>query len=300
MGFKGRREKRFKAAGEFAERMRQVQEEVKAVLGKTQEEMRKYADRKRREGAEFKISDLVLLSTKELKWHMKGRRSEKLTEQFVGPYKVKNIILANVVELQLPPSVHIHPVVNVSKLQMYKSQVEEQKATKPALVIVQGEEEFEVEKILNKRKIQGRDKFLVHWKGYMAEADTWEDRGNLRNARKLVEEFERKHGEEDEEIRQQEQIEEEKEFNRGLPGKYMAKLIHRWGNRKYERERRWDKNWSRWKYSSGRGILRGGLCHDSDSNPKLSPAFIGLLNNLRDYNIPKSIYSPGQVTLLYK
>jgi len=40
----------------------------------------------------------------------------------------------------------------------------------------------------------------------------------------------------------------------------MAKLIHGWGNRKYkrERERRWDKNWSRWKNSLGQGILRGG------------------------------------------
>jgi len=55
---------------------------------------------------------------------------------------------------------------------MYKSQIEGQKATKPAPVIVEGEEEFEVEKILNKRKIRGRDKFLVCWKGYMAEADT--------------------------------------------------------------------------------------------------------------------------------
>jgi len=42
--------------------------------------MRKYVDRKRREGIEFKVGDLVLLSTKELKWHMKGRRSEKLME----------------------------------------------------------------------------------------------------------------------------------------------------------------------------------------------------------------------------
>ena len=116
MGFKGKRRKRFEAAEEFAERMKQVQEEVKAVLGKAQEEMRKYADRKRREGAEFKIGDLVLLSTKELKWHMKGRKLEKLTERFVGPYKVKTIISANTVELQLLPTVHIHPVVNVSKL----------------------------------------------------------------------------------------------------------------------------------------------------------------------------------------
>ena len=161
MGFEGRRGKRFEAAEEFAERMKQVQEEVKAALGKVQEEMRKYTDRKRREGVEFKVGDLVLLSTKELKWHMKGRRSEKLTEQFIGPYKVKTIISANAVELQLLPTVHIYPVVNVSKLQLYKSQVEGQKVTKPAPVIVEGEEEYEVEKILNKRKIRGKDKFLV-------------------------------------------------------------------------------------------------------------------------------------------
>jgi len=120
---------------------------------------------------EFKVGDLVLLSTKELKWHMKGRRLEKLTEQFVGSYKVKNIISANTVELQLPSTVHIHPVVNISKLQLYNLQVEGQKATKPAPVIIEGEEEYEVEKILNKRKIQEKDKFLVCWKGYMAEAD---------------------------------------------------------------------------------------------------------------------------------
>ena len=201
MGFEGKRGKRFEAAEEFAERMKQVQEEVKAALGKAQEEMRKYADRRRREGVEFKVSDLVLLSTKELKWHMKGRRSEKLTERFVGPYKVKSIILVNAVELQLPPTVHIHPVVNVSKLQLYKLQVEGQRVTKPALVMVEGEEEYEVEKILNRRRIRGKDKFLVCWKGYTAEADTWKDRGNLKNAGKLVEEFEREYGKKDEEVR---------------------------------------------------------------------------------------------------
>jgi len=161
MGFEGRRGKRFKVAEEFAERMKQVQEEVKAALGKAQKEMRKYVDRKRREGVEFKVGNLVLLSTKELKWHMKSRRLEKLMERFVGPYKVKNVISVNTVELQLPSTVHIHPVVNVSKLQLYKPQVEGQKATKPAPVIVEGEEEYEVERILNRRKIQRKDKFLV-------------------------------------------------------------------------------------------------------------------------------------------
>ena len=142
MEFEGKRGKRFKAVEEFAERMKQVQEEVKVTLGKAQEEMRKYTDRKRREGVEFKVGDLVLLSTKELKWHMKGRRLEKLMERFIGPYKVKSIIPANTVELQLPSTIHIHPVVNVSKLQMYKLQVEGQRATKLAPVVVEGKKEY--------------------------------------------------------------------------------------------------------------------------------------------------------------
>jgi len=213
MGFEDRRKGKYEAAGKFVEKMRKIQEEAKAALGKAQEEMKKFADRKRGEGEEYKVGDLVLLSTKDLKWQMKGRRSEKLTERFVGPYKIKGIISSNAVELELPKSIRIHPVVNVSRVRLYKPQVEGQKKIPPKLVIIEREEEFEVEKILNKRIVRGKEKFLVRWKGYMAEEDTWESRENLGNAKELVEEFEREYGEEIEELRRQELEEEEKEFS---------------------------------------------------------------------------------------
>jgi len=82
---------------------------------------------------------------------MKGRRLEKLIECFVGPYKIKGIIFSNAIELELPKSIRIHPIVNVSRVQLYRPQVERQKKTPPKPVIIKGEEEFEVEKILNKR-----------------------------------------------------------------------------------------------------------------------------------------------------
>ena len=56
----------------------------------------------------------VLLSTQDLKYQMQERRTEKLTEQFVGPYKVKKIISTNAIELDLPSTVKTCPVVNVS------------------------------------------------------------------------------------------------------------------------------------------------------------------------------------------
>jgi len=71
----------------------------------------------------------VLLSTKDLKWQIKGRRSEKLTECFIGPYRVKGIISSNAIELELPRTIKIHPVVNVSRVRLYKPQVEGQKKT---------------------------------------------------------------------------------------------------------------------------------------------------------------------------
>ena len=77
---------------------------------------------------------------------MKRRRSKKLTEHFVGSYKVKRIISSNAIELELPKSIKIHPVVNISRVQLYKPQVEGQKKILPKQVIIKGEEEFEVEK----------------------------------------------------------------------------------------------------------------------------------------------------------
>ena len=85
---------------------------------------------------------------------------------------------------------------------MYKPQIEGQKKIPLKLVIIEGEEEFKVKKILNKRVVREKKKFLVRWKGYMAEEDTWESKENLENAKELVNKFEREYGKEVEKLRQ--------------------------------------------------------------------------------------------------
>jgi len=90
---------------------------------------------------------------------------------------------------------------------------------------------------MNKRWVQERDKYLVQWKGCMAEEDTWESKKNLKNTNELVEEFEKEYGRaEEEEARQQETEENKRMFNRGLLGKYMAKLLYGWEERRYKKE----------------------------------------------------------------
>jgi len=69
------------------------------------------------------------------------------------------------------------------------------------------------------------------------EEDAWKSQENLKNISELVEEFEREYGRtEEEEARRQETEENRKTFNKELPGKYTAKLLYRWGERKYEQE----------------------------------------------------------------
>jgi len=58
-----------------------------------------------------------------------------------------------------------------------------------------------VEKILNKRKAQGKNKFLVQWKGFTIERDTWESRENLQNAGDLLRKFEEEYRRDHREVR---------------------------------------------------------------------------------------------------
>ena len=97
--------------------------------------------------------------------------------------------------------------------------------------------------------MRGVEKYLIRWKGFMAEGDTWERRENLKNAEELIEEFER----EGIEVRQQEKIEkrkEEDEYRRmELLGKYTARVLYGWDDKKFEEEylKKLEKNWKRQK-----------------------------------------------------
>jgi len=141
MGFEMGRKGKYKGVEKFVTKMKEIQKEAKAALGKAQEEIKKYTDRKRGEVNKYKVGDLVMLSTKDLKYQMASRRTEKLMERFIGPYRIKKIVLSNTVELELPSTVKIHSVVNVSRIQRYVGQVEGQRKEQPAPVVIEGEEE---------------------------------------------------------------------------------------------------------------------------------------------------------------
>ena len=57
----------------------------------------------------------------------------------------------------------------------------------------------------------------------------------MKNAKELVEEFEREYREEAEEIRRQEKKDNEKVFSRELLGRFIAKVLWGWSNKEYKR-----------------------------------------------------------------
>jgi len=70
--------------------------------------------------------------------------------------------------------------------------VKGQKKEEGKPIEVEGTEEWKIEKILNKRKIQGVDKYLVCWKEFTVENDIWEKEEDLGNVKELVDKFERR------------------------------------------------------------------------------------------------------------
>ena len=254
MGFDFRKKGKNEKAEEFAREMKERHEEARVALVKAQEKMKRQADRNRKEAEEYRVGDKVLISTKDFSMELMKRVTKKLTEKFIGPYVVKKIVSENVVELELPASLRIHPVVNVRRIVKYREQVEGQKKIPPPPVKVAGEKEYEVEEILDRQERRGKTKYLVKWKGYTAEENTWEGLENLKNAMKKVEEFEKGRFEEEiQRIRMKKGQEmklnlEAKEFKRGkLPGKYIAKLLYGWDGKKFDEEylKKLERNWNR-------------------------------------------------------
>ena len=117
-------------------------------MRKVQEEIKRQADRRQREFEVWKKGDKVMLSTKNLVFEK--RLVKKLTERYMGPYVVKEVVSKNTVKIKLLATMRIHLVVNISQVVRYREPVKGEKMEKPKPIEVNRIEEWEVEKILNK------------------------------------------------------------------------------------------------------------------------------------------------------
>jgi hypothetical protein len=183
---------------EAAERISQLKrdlEKAKDSIRKAQQRQGHYADQHRRE-VTFAVGDQVLLSTEHLRM-VGDNRTPKFTFKFIGPFRIKRVVGANACELELPESMKIHPVLNVSRLKPYKNGFvthpdRHQPHDRPAPEFVRedGAEVYEVERIIAARGRGVRAEYLVEWKGYPSWEATWVRKSEMGDARESIAEFE--------------------------------------------------------------------------------------------------------------
>ena len=156
------------------------------TLKAAQEDSKKYADKNRLHQS-FNIGDQVWLYRKNLKTK---RPSDKLDHLKLGPFKILEQVNPVTFKLDLPPSMKIHPIFHVSMLEAYASNNIPNRITPAPLPIeIDGEEEYEVEDILDAKYFGKTLKFLVKWKGYQDHDNTWEPETSLTNCSEILNKF---------------------------------------------------------------------------------------------------------------
>jgi hypothetical protein len=179
----------------FLDKMNSILRKAKQEIHSAQERQAHYADERRREDS-FKVGDLVWLSATHITTEAdRACPTRKFNARYFGPFAITSMISKVAYKLDLPATWKIHPVFHVSCLKPYKSSPAEfgdRQPTRPPPEIIGGQEEYEVETILDKRIRHNRTEYLVKWKGYDKSEATWQTRTDLANATAMIRAYERK------------------------------------------------------------------------------------------------------------
>lgn len=162
---------------------------ARSAIEKSQAQSKSRID-KSRKIIHFRVGQLVLLSTKNyLDEVERSRPTRKLRANYIGPFEITEVNGLNVT-LNLPRAMKIHPTVHVDQVKpYYQDQTEGRYQPKPPPIVIDDEEEFEVDEILDERRFRGVDQALVKWKGYNRHEANWEPLENLEHAQEALARF---------------------------------------------------------------------------------------------------------------
>ena len=110
----------------------------------------------------------------------------KLAPKREGPFKIMKVLLPLSYQLQIPGSWKIHPVFHASLLTPYKeNEIHGPNFPEPPPDLI-NEEEYEIKQILKHRGTPEHHFYLIRWKGYTAEEDTWLRETDLEHAADIL------------------------------------------------------------------------------------------------------------------
>jgi len=188
MGFEPRQDpSSLETVNEFTKRMESATEEAKSAIRKAQEDMTRYYNRRRSPAPVFQPGDRVYLDASDIKT---ARLSPKLSHCRLGPFEIECQVGPLAYQLKLPHGLRqLHLVFNVVKLSAAPDDpIPGRKPQAPPLpIVVDGEPEWEVEEVLDSGWYRRRFQFLIKWKGFSREHNSWEVASNVKAPDLVVE-----------------------------------------------------------------------------------------------------------------
>lgn len=173
-------------AESLATKMKNLQEYLQEQMGLAQTRMEGYANEDRIPAPKYAVNDKVWLSTKNIRT---ARPSKKLDHKQEGPFSIVKKIGASSYQLALPASMKIHPVFHSSLLRLDQNDpLPNQIPEPPPPVIVEGENEWNVEEILDSRYYYGRLQYKAQWTDHAPDS-TWYNADGFENAKELVDAY---------------------------------------------------------------------------------------------------------------
>jgi len=120
---------------------------------------------------------------------------KKIRPKREGPFKIKRMKGPITYQLELPSTWKIYDTFHPVHLSPYKETSQYgPNELRPPPELVDNEEEYSVDHIVrHKKNNKGNLLFLIRWKGYSVEDDTWEPASNLKNARETLDEYKKRH-----------------------------------------------------------------------------------------------------------
>jgi len=144
---------------------------------------------------QLKVGDNVLVSTKQLLPDVDANRPhKKFSPLFVGPFRIKSIRTPNAITLDLPPTIRAHPTFNIKFLKPYHTPSDlHTTTTSPAPIVVSGQEEYEIDRILDHKRRYNRYEYLAGWQGYPNTTAEWKTESQLTNAKEILQQYKSKY-----------------------------------------------------------------------------------------------------------
>ena len=162
---------------------------IKSTLKSAQERQKEFADNHRRDSPDFKVNDLVMLSTENLKL---ARPTRKFAERYIGPFRISERVSEVAFRLDLPRDLSaLHPVFHVSLLRNVPTSGLEGRHVPPPGPIDLEENTYEVADIVDSRIHRKQLQYRVKWKGYENHQQeyTWEPAVNVAELTDLLDDF---------------------------------------------------------------------------------------------------------------